>query len=198
MAPRSSQDRRVRRTKTLLHSALGSLLHEKAWDDIAVKQILGRADVGRSTFYAHFRDKDALLLSALRDILRLGGKPRMESVEPVERVLRFSLPLLEHIQRLRRDSGARVQKHYSALHERLQPALVEVIAAELAPVMASPMPNGSSLPLNLVAQQLAATFMTTLEWWIELADPLPADEANKVFRRLARPVLEASLAPAPQ
>ena len=198
MAPHPSQDRRVRRTKALLHGALGSLLHEKAWDDIAVKQILGRADVGRSTFYAHFRDKDALLLSALRDILRLGGNTRMEAVEWVEHVLRFSLPLLEHIQRLRSDSGSSVPKHYSALHERLRPALVEVIAAELAPAMASTELAGSALPPDLVAPQLASTFMLTLEWWIGLPEPLPACEADEVFRRLAGPVLQASLAATPR
>ena len=55
---RGPGDRRVRRTRGRLRAALGSLLHERPYEDIAVKQILARADVGRSTFYAHFDDKD--------------------------------------------------------------------------------------------------------------------------------------------
>jgi AcrR family transcriptional regulator len=196
--PQIDDDRRIRRTKALLHRALGSLIHEKTWNDIGVKQILGRADVGRSTFYAHFRDKDALLVSALRDILRLGSNTLAEPADPVEHALRFSLPLLEHIACLRDDSaGARGKHDYSSLHERLRPALVEVIAAELVALTPSPAPVSPALPLDLVAQHLASTFMLTLEWWIGLPGPLQAREVDEVFRRLARPVLEASWAASP-
>ena len=64
------KDRRIQRTQGLLHEALGSLIHEKSYDAISVKEILDRANVGRSTFYMHFGDKDELLLSSIRDMLR--------------------------------------------------------------------------------------------------------------------------------
>ena len=57
-------DRRIQKTKNLLHQALGSLIREKPYDAIVVKEILDRANVGRSTFYTHFRDKDELLVKA--------------------------------------------------------------------------------------------------------------------------------------
>jgi AcrR family transcriptional regulator len=62
-------DRRVARTQKLLRDALHSLIHERDYDSIAVKEILDRANVGRSAFYMHFRDKDELLVSAFHDIL---------------------------------------------------------------------------------------------------------------------------------
>ncbi|WP_069161254.1 TetR/AcrR family transcriptional regulator [Nocardia altamirensis] len=65
-----STDRRVRRTKSLLHRALIELMLERGYDRISVRDILHRADVGRSTFYAHFRDKDDLLLLSSTDYLR--------------------------------------------------------------------------------------------------------------------------------
>ncbi|MFE9579485.1 TetR/AcrR family transcriptional regulator [Nocardia sp. NPDC006044] len=65
-----STDRRVRRTKSLLHRALIELMLERGYDRISVRDILHRADVGRSTFYAHFRDKDDLLLVSSTDYLR--------------------------------------------------------------------------------------------------------------------------------
>ena len=55
--------RRILRTRRLLHEALVSLILEKGYADITVQDILDRANVGRSTFYAHFRDKEDLLLS---------------------------------------------------------------------------------------------------------------------------------------
>ena len=69
----ATTDRRVRRTRTLLVQALVSLILERGYARITVQDILDRADVGRSTFYAHFRDKEALLLSCfdgLREDLR--------------------------------------------------------------------------------------------------------------------------------
>jgi AcrR family transcriptional regulator len=65
-----SADRRVRRTRALLHRALIELMVERAYDRITVRDILARADVGRSTFYAHYRDKDDLLLRSSTDYLR--------------------------------------------------------------------------------------------------------------------------------
>jgi AcrR family transcriptional regulator len=64
-----TKDRRIQKTRTLLHEALESLIREKPYDAIVVKEILDRANVGRSTFYTHFRDKDDLLVSGIHDML---------------------------------------------------------------------------------------------------------------------------------
>ncbi len=64
----ASTDRRVRRTRELLRSALLSLIQEKGYDRITVQDILDRADIGRSTFYAHYRDKDDLFRAGFEDI----------------------------------------------------------------------------------------------------------------------------------
>src|SRR6266705_7027751 len=62
------EDRRVRRTRESLHDALISLALEKNYDSITVQEILDRADVGRSTFYVHFSDKNELLISEMDNL----------------------------------------------------------------------------------------------------------------------------------
>lgn len=79
-------DRRVRRTRATLHRALIELLLERPYERITVRDILDRADVGRSTFYAHFRDKDDLLLVSSTEYLRAAitaARPEDPAAPPI-------------------------------------------------------------------------------------------------------------------
>lgn len=62
-------DRRVRRTRKLIQDALFSLMQEMPYQKIRIGQITDRADISRSTFYAHFETKDDLLLSVADEII---------------------------------------------------------------------------------------------------------------------------------
>jgi hypothetical protein len=44
---RQRKDRRIQRTEELLRGALTALIREKPYEEIVVKEILGRANVGR-------------------------------------------------------------------------------------------------------------------------------------------------------
>jgi AcrR family transcriptional regulator len=56
------EDRRVQRTRKLLSDALVSLILEKGYDQVSIQDIIDRANVGRSTFYLHYENKEQLLL----------------------------------------------------------------------------------------------------------------------------------------
>src|SRR5437879_2567800 len=60
---KQKMDARVRRTRDSLGDALVTLMQEKPFDSITVQEVLDRAGVGRSTFYAHYRDKEDLFMS---------------------------------------------------------------------------------------------------------------------------------------
>ncbi|WP_459545103.1 TetR/AcrR family transcriptional regulator [Nocardia sp. X0981] len=66
----STPDRRVRRTRNALHRALIELMLQRPYERITVADVITRADIGRSTFYAHFRDKDDLLVVSCTEHLR--------------------------------------------------------------------------------------------------------------------------------
>jgi len=56
-------DPRIKRTRDKLGDALIELLRGRPFDAITVQDVLDKAQVGRSTFYAHFKDKQDLLIS---------------------------------------------------------------------------------------------------------------------------------------
>src|SRR5215831_9200361 len=94
-----TKDRRIKKTRRLLHEALTSLTSEKPYEGIAVQAILDRANVGRSTFYMHFRGKDDLLVRLIHELLRPvdGSREATADATADQRITSFSLHLLEHI-----------------------------------------------------------------------------------------------------
>ncbi|HEX2460424.1 MAG TPA: TetR/AcrR family transcriptional regulator [Vicinamibacterales bacterium] len=182
------QDRRVRKTKTSLHDALIGLAREKPYPAIAVKEILDRANVGRSTFYTHFRHKDDLLESGIRDILQsIYGDSRLGN--PVERVVAFSLPLLTHIDEHRRIGGATMRRDGRlAMHAHLQHVLTNLLADELCKVRRH---TASQLATDLLAKHVAGTFVLVLNWWVDNDGRLTPVEVDARFRALVLPILAA-------
>ena len=186
-------DRRVKRTRGLLHEALASLIHEKSYDEIVVKEILARADVGRSTFYSHFRGKDDLLDSGIRDTLRAGqAGPPPRSARVADHVLRFSPTLFEHLDRYREAQIPIVRGRMQVVHDRLGRELATLVAHDLAqcgPQHAAGHERERHIPAELLAEHVASTFVRVLNWWLGSPVPIPASEANELFRSLVLPTL---------
>ena len=162
----ATTDRRVRRTRTLLVQALVSLILERGYARITVQDILDRADVGRSTFYAHFRDKEALLLSCfdgLREDLRrdlAGDGPGQGQPGPA----RAGSVVFAHAHQHRdvyralcgRQGGTIVSGH---LHD----VLSDSISADLASRPAGPR---SAIPAEIRAEHAVSALLGLLTWWV--------------------------------
>lgn len=184
-------DRRVMRTQRLLREALHSLIREKDYDAIVVKEILDRADVGRSAFYTHFRDKDDLLASSIQDLLA-SVPPAERSDRRIEGLLWFSLPLLQHVERHHAAGGFKVgPRGRAVLHGRLQKVLIEMIRAQIRKRTALWRDASGSIPAELLARYIASTFVLVLDWWVDSHSRLNAREANSLFQALVVPTLSA-------
>src|SRR5688500_6236743 len=68
MTENARLDRRVRKTRDAIRQALIDLMTEKGYEAVTVADIIGRADIGRSTFYTHFTDKQQVLNASLDEL----------------------------------------------------------------------------------------------------------------------------------
>jgi AcrR family transcriptional regulator len=187
-------DRRVARTRALLHDALSSLIREKGYDAVSVTEILERANIGRSTFYVHFADKDELLVSAIRDLLFSVQSPRMPSSSKWhERILAFSLPVFEHVGRHLGSASTTIgTRGWAIVHEQLQTLLVDSIADDARREFKGRRKMTRHMSPDVLAQYVASTFVFVLNWWVAGRRVISPKEVDDLFRALVLPTLTAA------
>lgn len=180
-------DTRTRRTEYRLHASLASLIHEKDYESIVVKEILARAEVARSTFYAHFDDKEALLLSCIEELLVDARAQASGTTDLIDRLLGFSLPLLRHIQASRGRTPAPKASFQQPVHQRLERVLATLLEADVRRVHDKPCI--SALAPELLAGYLVTVFFEVTTWWVQRMPTLEPEQVHAIYRRLAEPSL---------
>ncbi len=181
----STSDRRVQRTRRALREALVALILDRGWEAFSVQDVCDRADVGRSTFYTHFADKEELLVggfedlrSALRAQLAASGRPGP---------LGFSRGLIEHAHEQRRlflalfgkKSGLVVQRRFRDL-------VFGLVREDLAGVLAA------GRRTDAVIAFVAGAFIELLTWSLEARSATAPEEVDALFHDLVAPVLGAA------
>lgn len=185
-------DRRVRKTRALLQRALQELILEKGYEAITIQDLLDRADVGRSTFYAHFRDKDDLLLSGfeilhaeLDRVMAAAGAEREPSVSDIAQAL------FRHAEANRRAFraiwGARsgeivIRAARKYLKKRIRDE-VEALPQR---------PNDPAVG-EAIVEFKANALLSLLTWWLDSRSTLSAEDMHELFLTLTRPGVEAAL-----
>ena len=189
-------DRRVQRTQQLLRTALVSLIEDKGFEALTVQDIIDRANVGRATFYAHFENKEDLLVSGL-DGLRVALKElqrqaHLRTASSDERLFAFSHEMFAHIAEYRKVFRAMVGKRSGALVQQLlQKIVVDLVRDDLKAIVGRR--DERSSPAEAVVQFVTGGFFGLAMLWATGKLPLSVEEVNALFRRLAMPGVKASL-----
>jgi len=192
-----TKDRRIQKTRKLLHEALISLILKKDYKSITIQEIIDRANVGRSTFYTHFQDKDDLLISemdGLRDILRTAQmKTPVASGKSYERVIGFSSMMFEHAYEYRHVYKALIGSQAGAVVlQHIPDMLVDLIRDESKVEFEKKRRKDSEIPFELFVHFIASAFVSVMSWWLYHKNPLPPKTINAIFRALVIPSLAAN------
>ncbi len=188
-------DRRVGKTRRALKDALTDLILEKGYESVTVQDVIDRADVGRSTFYAHFMDKDDLLMAILADLEMPG--PDTNGWNPDDPAFGWTLELFRHFGSGKRLFKAVASSQSGALARRETTRRLErLVQAELSRLQAAR--KLDAFKVETVVRFLVGTFIGFMDWWMrEENEHLPAEQVDHAFRSLVLPgvanVLELDL-----
>ncbi len=205
-------DRRVQKTRKLLQDALIELVAGKGYESVSIREILDKANVGRSTFYAHFQDKDQLLHSILDRLDELFEQHKKQILETTKNAgnadntdFTFGLsPTLSLFQFVGQNHGffkamlgnqgfgifAKPVYDYVFAHVRgifTEPVHTDALAHFHGLKMPKSREKYGSLESEIAAHYFVSALMGILVWWVEKDMPCTAEEIDRLFRELAMP-----------
>lgn len=184
----AKSDRRAQRTLELLQKALIELIGERAYDAITIQEIVDRANVGRTTFYLHYRGKDDLFMACHEAILSefqfgphhlLSREELLSPEAPPGMIAAF-----RHLGEARALLNPIFQDRDGLLIlRRIRDGSAQDIEACLRAAFAE---AGSSIPFAVLANYLAGARIALVQWWLEKRQPYPIEYLAQTFHRLQR------------
>ena len=185
LVKRKKSDRRASRTRRSLNDALIQLILEKRYDAITVQNVIDRADVGRSTFYAHYRDKEDLFRSSWEGLLgsfvrhieweKAGGDRFVPVLELFRHVQEFH-PFYRALTRSGKTDWL-FKTGLSYLTKTIERALTSRLANKPQPIV----------PIPVLSNYLAGGILTLLKWWLDHNMPYPPERMDEIFHELVMP-----------
>jgi len=192
MAPQEkTRDRRSARTQRSLSEALVELIKEKRFDEITVQEVIDRADVGRSTFYSHFRDKEDLFqkdwerfLGCLAEHIDWdkAGAGSFVPVVYLFRHLQEAQPFYKSLVKSQM-TDAIFKSGVGHLSRKMEAALTSRVRGNPAP----------AVPVPILANYLASELFALLQWWLDHGMPHSPERMDEIFHELVTPTLRAAL-----
>ncbi len=178
-------DRRQQKTRIAIFSAFTALLSEKSYSRISVQDIIDRADVGRTTFYAHFETKDYLLKELCAELFDHITDSAMGHSGEHRHFFDCSAPdsvflhLIQHLQKNDNHVLNLLSSENSDIFRRyFKSNLKKLVVSQYG--VSLPLAD-SGLPRDYVVNHIAASFVETADWWISRKMKESPEEITEYF-----------------
>lgn len=172
-------DRRVARTKRLLAQALVELVNEQPYEDITIRDITDRADIGYATFFRHYDGKDDLMLEIftqlITDLESLNENRINHSFE------REGYLFFQHIS----DNAALYRSILDsrAFSRKLREHITLIVRAQIVENHADEL-QLSQIPLDIAAHHIVASLLGLADWWLSNSQPYTVAQMARFYERL--------------
>ena len=156
-------DRRQKKSRQAIFRAFTELLKKEEYSRMTVQQIIDLADVGRTTFYAHFETKDALLQSFCAEIFEHVFSEGLDKEQTHDfsnergtraRVTHILYHLRDHLEYLP-----------GILSSDSEAVFMHPFKQRLSALFAGSIPESPSVPYDYMLNHMVCDFAETLRWW---------------------------------
>lgn len=173
-------DRRQKKTRDAIFKAFSELLEKRRYEEITVQDIIDRANVGRSTFYAHFETKDHLLKSMCSDIFDHIFTGDICAYHTDEGNEGFDLEhklshLLYHLRDHKSDITGIISSESGDIFMRYIKEYLSILFSMYLSFF------NAKVPDDFLLHHLVGSFSETLKWWIKNKMELQPEELAEYF-----------------
>jgi len=182
-------DRRVGKTRKAIFAALNELLQEKKFTNITVQDIIDRADIGRATFYAHFPNKDDVLVDYVETIFESFNAQLNEHIEQDgESSLLPVAALFAHIKDNKKTiSGNFMSESGAVLFDKFKDYWI----VKINPIIAAHTSEGQDpkIPVDMLTNHVISTMIGLVQFWFQDGLRYTPEQMEQYFFELIYPVL---------
>lgn len=188
-------DRRQRKSREAIFQAFTALLSEKNYSHISVQEIIDRADIGRTTFYAHFETKDFLLKELCQELFdhiiqTAMGRPHGHSHGGSGVEDSVFLHLLRHLQENDRNVLGLLSSQNNDIFLRyFKDSLDGLIRTQ---VIAPTETSRKDIPEDFLVNHISGSFVEMVLWWIKGGRKESPEQLTGYFLKVIRPIFDLS------
>lgn len=186
-------DRRIGKTRAAIYQALNDLLHEKKYANITIQEIIDRANVGRTTFYQHFTDKDTLLMNCIENIFESLSNHLTDQTPPNHESR--LIPVAEIFAHIRENSRLINGILMSDSGEILFDKFKQYWGEKTEPYLLKHLPEGKQpkIPIAILTNYVTTTLIELLRWWMKSGKEYTPEQMEKYFFDLIIPSITSML-----
>lgn len=189
-------DRRQQKTRAAIFSAFSELLSRKSYSKITVQDIIDEANVGRTTFYAHFETKDDLLKELCTDIFDhvISSSLNIEPSHDFSMSDSTPTDIISHILFHLRDSKKNIIGILSCESGDL---FLQYFKTYLNRLLSQWIPQPQQPPLSSVSRDflidhVSGSFVNMVQWWIRNNLQQTPEELTGYFWAVIAPIMGES------
>lgn len=185
-------DRRQQKTRDAIFGAFSILLSTKSFSNITVQDIIDKANVGRTTFYAHFETKDALLKEMCIDLFTHVFSDTLSTENTHDFSMETDNPhaLITHILYHLLDNKKNIIGILTCESGEL---FLRFFKQYLNELIATRMLNGvnrkKDLPADFLINHISSSFVGMVQWWIRNNLQQTPEELADYFMAVVTPIL---------
>lgn len=164
-----------------------TLILEKGYDSVTVEDITQRADLGRTTFYLHYHDKEELLLKCLESVaeelkeqIGVASEPMPGFRLPGKAILTVFKHAHEHaaLYLIILNGGAAIQA-MNRLHNVITHT-AEIFFEQRSKALGRPL----DVPVDVLAAYFSASLLSFVTWWLRRGSPETPEDIAQVYTQL--------------